>query len=522
MTIRLGAADNRPPALRNRQVRVVLGALMTAVLLAALDQNILATAMPTVVGELGGLDRYPWVITAYLLTGTAAMPLYGRIGDLRGRRPVLLFAIAVFVAGSVLCGVSRTILELILARGVQGIGAGGLVVLAFTIVSEIVPPEERGRRQGSFGAVFGVASLVGPVLGGYFAEHGWRWIFFLNIPLGLAALAAAAWGLNALPRRTTTGGMDVLGAVLLVTATASLLLAASWGGQRYAWSDPPVVGALALGALMLVLLAWAEFRTSAPLLPVRLFRLRSFSVGGSAAFLLGVVMFGSIIYLPVYLQLVQGRSPTVSGLMMLPLMGTLTLVSVAAGRAISRAGHYKWFIVAGALLTTAGVLAGAGLGVRTPLPWVFVIMTVTGLGLGLCMQPLVLVVQAELPLAELGAGTATGAFLRQLGASFGVAVLGTILTAGLGSRHGASAAGGQIASLPGAVSSVLRGSLVGSLHTVFAVAGGCGLLLTILTLLIPDLPMRRPPRPGAPGPAPDAAQLRLALPVTDDEFLPAK
>lgn len=488
MTSRTGSADHRPPALGNRQIRVVLGALMIAVLLAALDQNILATAMPTVVRELGGLDRYPWVITAYLLTGTAAMPLYGRIGDLRGRRPVLLLAIIAFVAGSVLCGVSQTILELILARGVQGIGAGGLVVLAFTIVSEIVPPQERGRRLGSFGAVFGVASLAGPLLGGYFAEHGWRWIFFLNVPIGLAALAATGWGLRALPRRTAAGTLDGRGAILLVAATVGLLLAASWGGGQYSWTDRPVVGALAFGGLMLSLLVWAEFRTPTPLLPVRLFRMRSFSVGCSAAFLLGIVMFGAIIYLPVYLQLVQGRSPTVSGLMMLPLMGTLTLVSVIGGRAISRAGHYKWFIVAGALLTTAGALAGTGLGVGTPLPWVFVMMTVTGIGLGLCMQPLVLVVQAELPPAQLGAGTSTGAFLRQLGGAFGVAVLGTILTAGLSSR--VSPASGLVAP---------RGSFVGSLHTVFAVAGGCGLLLTLLTLLIPNLPMRLPPRSGGHG-----------------------
>ncbi|HEY3734391.1 MAG TPA: MDR family MFS transporter [Streptosporangiaceae bacterium] len=512
METRSGPASVRPAALGSRQLRVVLGALMTAVLLAALDQNILATAMPTVAAQLGGLNRYPWVITAYLLTGTAAMPLYGRIGDLRGRRPVLMFAIGTFVAGSILCGVSQTILELILARGVAGIGAGGLVVLAFTVVSEIVPPQERGRRQGSFGAVFGVASLAGPLIGGYLAEHGWRWIFFLNVPLGLAALAAAAWGLRALPRPAAAGRLDLPGAVLLVAATVSVLLAASWGAGQYSWGDPRVIAALGFGVLMLSLLVWVEFRARVPLLPVRLFRIRSFSVGGSAAFGLGMVMFGSVVYLPVYLQLVQGRSPTVAGLMMLPLMGSLTLVSVVGGRAISRVGRYKWFIVAGALLTAAGVLAGTGLGLRTPLPWIFAMMTVTGVGLGLCVQPLVLVVQAELPLPELGAGTATGAFLRQLGASFGVAVLGTLLTAGLGSLSDAPAATGQIAAPHGAVSEALRGSLVGALHTVFAVAGGCGILLTILTLFIPDLPMRRPLRPGAtrPGAARPGAPARMS------------
>jgi EmrB/QacA subfamily drug resistance transporter len=502
MTSRQGSADHRPPTLGNRQIRVVLGALMVTVLLAALDQNILATAMPTVVSDLGGLDRYPWVITAYLLTGTVAMPLYGRISDLRGRRPVLLLAISAFVAGSVLCGVSQTILQLILARGLQGIGAGGLVVLAFTIVSEIVPPHERGRRLGSFGAVFGVAALGGPLLGGYFAEHGWRWIFFLNVPIGFAALAAAAWGLRALPRRKAAGAIDGLGAILLVAATVSLLLAASWGGRQYSWTDQHVVGALAFGGLMLSLLVWAEFRTTTPLLPVRLFRIRSFSVGGSAVFLLGIIMFGAIVYLPVYLQLVLGRSPSVSGLMMLPLMGTLTGVSVIGGRAISRAGHYKWFIVAGALLTTAGVLAGLGLGPHTPLAWVFAMMTVTGIGLGLCMQPLVLVVQAELPPTDLGAGTATGAFLRQLGGAFGVAVLGTILTAGLGSGGGGAPSSGRIA---------LPEGFIGSLHTVFAVAGGCGLLLTLLTILIPNLPMRRPPQSGGPGPVPSAESPPLAI-----------
>ncbi len=243
---------------------------MIAVLLAALDQNVLGTALPTVVRDLGGLSRYPWVITAYLLTGTAVMPLYGRVGDLRGRRPVLMFAIAAFIAGSVLCWVAQTILELILARGVQGIGAGGLVVLAFTIVSEVVPPEERGRRQSSFGAIFGAASVIGPLLGGYLAEHGWRWIFFLNVPLGLAAMAASAWGLRTLPRPAGTGHLDLRGCGLLIAGTAGLMLAASWGGGEYAWTDPHVFGALAFGALTLALLVRAELGARPPMLPVRL------------------------------------------------------------------------------------------------------------------------------------------------------------------------------------------------------------------------------------------------------------
>jgi EmrB/QacA subfamily drug resistance transporter len=500
MTTRPGPAGPRPAPLGPQSVRIVLGALMVAVLLAALDQNILGTALPTVARNLGGLNRYPWVITSYLLTGTAAMPLYGRIGDLRGRRPVLMFAIGTFVAGSVLCGAAQTILELILARGVQGIGAGGLVVLAFTIVSEIVPPQERGRRQGSFGAIFAAASVIGPLLGGYLAEHGWRWIFFLNVPLGLAAMAASARGLRALSRPASPGHVDLRGCGLLVAGTAGLVLAAAWGGGEYAWTDPHVLGALAFGAVMLALLVRAELGAPSPLLPVRLFRIRSFWTGGSAAFLLGIVMFGSIVFLPVYLQLVLRHSPTVSGLMLLPLMGTLTLVSMAAGRAISRAGRYKWFIVTGALLTAAGVLAGISLDRQTPVPWIYAIMVITGTGLGLCVQPLVLVVQAELPLPELGAGTATGAYLRQLGGSFGVAILGTILTGGL------SSPAGQVASLTGHVG-LLRGysaALTHSLHTVFAVAGGCGLLLLTITLVIPDLPIRRPPSSGGLAPAPDA------------------
>ncbi len=492
MTARPGPADPRAGVLGRRPVRIVLGALMVAVLLAALDQNILGTALPTVVRDLGGLSSYPWVITAYLLTGTAAMPLYGRIGDLRGQRPVLMFAVGMFIAGSVLCGTAQTILELILARGVQGIGAGGLVVLAFTIVSQIVPPHERGRMQGSFGAVFGMASVAGPLLGGYLAEHGWRWIFFLNIPLGLAALVASAWGLRALPRPARTGHVDIGGCGLLIAGTAGLVLAASWGGGEYRWTDPHVVGALAFGVVMLALLVRAELGAQLPLLPVRLFKIRSFWTGGSAAFLLGIVMFGSIVFLPVYLQLVLRRSPTASGLMLLPLMGTLTVVSVAAGHAISRTGRYKRVVVAGALLTTAGVLACTSLGQQTPALWTYAVMALTGTGLGLCVQPLVLVVQAELPLPELGAGTATGAYLRQLGGSFGVAVLGTILTSGFASRAGS----GPAASLTGGAGGALRVSpvaLVHALHAVFAVAGGCGLLLVAVTLAIPDLPMRRPP-----------------------------
>lgn len=513
MTGHTQGGDAPGPALSVRQIRTVVAGLMTAVLLGALDQTIMATALPTVVGKLGGLDQYAWVITTYLVVGTSVMPLYGKVSDLYGRRRVLFFAIGVFLVGSLLCGLAQTMPQLIWFRAVQGLGAGGLMIMAFTIVSDVCPPRERARYQGLFGAVFGVASIAGPLVGGYFAEHDWRWIFFLNLPLGLVALLVSDRVLRHVPHRPRRHRLDVLGALVMVTGAAALLLMTSWGGREYPWSHPLIVTCGALGAGLFVLFVFVELRAAEPVLPMGLFRGKSFSLANAAMFVLGMVMFGSIVYLPMYLQVVRGHTPTVSGLMMLPMMGGMLLTSVLGGRAISAVGRYKWFIVTGTLLVAGGVLAGVTLGTASSLPHVVAVLVVIGVGMGLCMQPLMLAVQNGLAGMQLGAGTGAATFLRQMGASFGVAVLGAVLTTGVTTslRERLPAGTGdpgdllrspeRIAQFSAPVRTAVRESFVGSLHTVFAVAAGIAVVLVVLTLLLPDEELAAAPTggPGGPG-----------------------
>src|SRR5205809_4626339 len=378
-----------------RRVRLIFGALLLVLLLAALDQTIVSTALPTIVGDLGGLDHLSWVVTAYLLAATVSTPIYGKLGDMYGRKPVFQAAILIFLAGSMLAGLSQTMDELIGFRALQGIGAGGLMVSAQAIIADIVPPRERGRYMGLIGSVFAVASVAGPLLGGFLVDSlSWRWVFYVNLPVGALAVLIVVTRLH-LHTPTVRHQIDLLGAALLSAGVASLILVTTWGGSQYAWGSATIVGLAVAGVLLLVGFVWQETRAPEPILPLGLFRSRVFAVSNAMGFTIGMAMFGAIVFIPLFLQLVYGASPTSSGLRMLPLMAGLLVAAVASGRVISRIGRYRPFPIAGTAVLVGGMFLLSRLGVGTA-PWLAsVYMLVVGVGIGLVMQVLVLVVQND-------------------------------------------------------------------------------------------------------------------------------
>ncbi|WP_433128635.1 MDR family MFS transporter [Micromonospora sp. CA-240977] len=513
------------PVLNRQQIRLLMFGLMTGMLLAALDQTIVGTALPTIVGELGGINHYSWVVTAYLLASTASTPLYGKMADLYGRRPVFLFSIGTFLVGSLLAGLSQNMTQLIVTRGIQGLGAGGLLTLAFTIISDVVSPRERGRYQGLFGAVFGISSVAGPLVGGYFAETDWRWIFYINVPLAILAIVVCYHVMRLIPFERRDHSIDWLGAGLLVAGVSSLLLALSWGGNEYAWGSGVIITLFVVGAVLGVLFVLQEARVAEPILPLRLFRSATFALANSALLIIGLVMFGSIIFIPLYLQIVKGASPTRSGLLMLPMMAGIIVTSILTGRAMTRIGRYKWFPVAGSVTLLIGMFLFTRLEVSTSLWAAFGFMVVIGIGLGLCMQSLILAVQNAVSIRDLGAGTSSATFFRSLGGSFGVAILGTVLSSrlasGLGDRlpgaiaqlppqeqAAVAASGGTnisindpatILALPGPVRAAIQGAFVDALDMVFLTAGLIAIVAVVVTLTLPNTQLRGAGPQGATG-----------------------
>lgn len=506
-----GTDPDIPSYLSHQQIIVVMIGVMAGMLLAALDQGVVGTALPRIVSDLGGLNKLSWVVTAYLLTSTAVTPLWGKISDLYGRRLIFQTAIVIFLIGSALCGLSQNMPQLILFRAMQGIGGGGLFSIALAIIGDVIPPRERGRYQGYFGAVFGVSSVAGPLLGGWFTDGpGWRWIFYINLPVGIAALLITTIALK-MPVVRREHRVDYLGAAVIVAAVSALLLYLNWAGGAYGWTAPGPLALVAASVVLAVVFVLIEMRTIEPIIPMRLFRNPIFSVGNTFGFLSGVAMFGGIIFLPLYFQAVMGMSPTRSGLAMLPMILGLLITSMGSGVLITKTGRYKIFPIIGSVVLIPALILLGRLGVATPYRQVAIDAFLFGAGLGFSMQTISTAVQNAVAYRDIGTATSSTTFFRQIGASIGAAIFGAVFSSRLTYHIAAQLAGAPSGAPPGGapvdanniqaiqhlgepIRHIVLTAFAGSLDDVFLACIPAIILALIAALFLKEVPLRT----GAP------------------------
>ena len=485
------------------EIMVIIVALMLAMLLAALDQTIVSTALPRIASDLHGLNKLSWVATAYLLTSAIVTPIYGKVSDQLGRKKVFQFAIVLFLLGSALCGISQNMDQLVFFRALQGLGGGGLISLALATVGDIVPPRQRGKYQGYFGAVFGVASIAGPLLGGFFTEHlSWRWIFYINIPLGLIAFLAIAARLH-LPARQERHRLDYLGGVLMSSSLVCLLLALTWAGTTYAWGSTQIIGLFIASAVLGSLLLYRESKVPEPIIPLGLFKNPIFAVSCALSLIAGLILLGTIIFLPEYQQIVRGDSPTASGLYLLPLVGGMLVSIITSGRLITHTGKYKIFPIIGTITVGTGLWLFSHVTVHTNQLILSLWMVVTGLGIGMFMQVMTLAVQNSVDRRYLGTATGLVTFFRSFGSSVGTAIFGAILVnrlthhlhqvlpaAAAAKAKAATLAGLSGNNIPQTIKEPVLVAFSKSFHDVFLIAIPFAVVGLILALLLKETPLK--------------------------------
>ncbi|MFI9586489.1 MDR family MFS transporter [Streptomyces sp. NPDC052236] len=511
-------ADGQP---RERSVRVVILALMIAMLLAMLDNMIIGTAMPTIVGELGGLEHLSWVVTAYTLATAASTPIWGKLGDMYGRKGTFLIAIVIFLVGSVLSGMAQDMGQLIGFRAIQGLGAGGLMVGVMAIIGDLVPPRERGKYQGMMAAVMAIAMIGGPLAGGTITDHlGWRWAFYINLPLGAVALAMVTMVLH-LPKKQRTGArIDYLGAALLTVGITSIVLVTTWGGTEYAWGSAEILALIALGAVSLATFLYVETKAAEPVLPLHIFRSRNFSLMSVIGFLTGFVMFGAVLFLPLYQQSVQGASATNSGLLLLPMLLAMLAISMVAGRVTTQTGKYRLFPILGGGLMMTGLFLLSTMDTETSRLASGIYMAVLGAGMGFLMQITMLVAQNSVEQKDMGVASSGATLFRTLGSSFGVAIMGALFTGRvqdeMTARGGSQATEGSaqldaasLAKLPDPVREAYEFAVASGTHAAFLLGAVVAVIAFVAAFFVKEVPLRGAGPAPAAGPE-DTAKAKVA------------